>query len=151
MWLAPWKLSDGELFDVGDAHLFFSTRETLSPTLLWLSPSFSLISPSLSSSPPPRVDWLIKTQIGSRQGNGFEAIVCVCGFKSMGFGLSIWDHPRQRHFKLIMQQSGPMTVHHYGKPAFRIYNSWCLTHWTKMVNMVNITHSSILALSMWAY
>lgn len=55
------------------------------------------------------VDWLINAQIGPRHGYGvWRDCVRVSG--SMCLCLSVWNHPRRRQFKLIMQQSGPMTL-----------------------------------------
>lgn len=51
--------------------------------------------------------------------------VCVSGSMSMCLDLSIWKHPRQRQFKLIMQQSGPMTLWIIMVTRIIHLTSWC--------------------------
>lgn len=91
---------------------FWSTVKPYPPSCSGSLPSLSF--PSLSRCLLLRVGWLINAQIGSRQGYGFEGIVCLCvcvsGSTCTWLGLSIWKHPRRRQFKLIMQQSGRMTL-----------------------------------------
>lgn len=88
MRLALWKLSEGDVFDVGAARLFLPLNsETQSSAVLWFSPFYALTplpAPFVSSS--GLLDWLM-LRLNPDKGMGLKGL-CVCSCSvSMWLGL----------------------------------------------------------------
>lgn len=98
---------------------FLLHSETISPTLLLLSPSFALnfLSLCLSLCLLLGAGWLINAQIGSRHGYGFKEIVyvCVCLVRCLCALVCLFESTRGGDsLNWLCSNQGPWLSGHYG-------------------------------------